>query len=301
LKRQAGGRGTPSSSSDAAGRGDGRNPLFIDFARIAVELKPDVVVVENVPELLTTGYWSYVEQAKRLLSDAGYIVQLQVHNMAAFGVPQERFRALLLAMRADFEMPAGYLSRSEFRTVRHAIGELPAVSAGEICFVDPMHYTASHRPSTLATIRAVPKNGGSRPKDAGPDCLRRAAEKQGRSAYDDVYGRLYWDRPSITLTHYSRNPASGRYVHPDQDRGLSVREASLLQGFPRDFKFAGTFDERFRQIGNAVPPVFAAYLAGHILGEMLSEEPAEASTCITEPVASSFSRLIPSLKAQYSC
>ena len=79
--------------------------------------------------------------------------------------------------------------------------------------------------------------------------------------YEDVYGRLHWDRPAITITASARNPASGRFVHPEQDRGLSIREAALLQGFPGDYWFSGSLDERFRQIGVAVPPAFA-FLSG---------------------------------------
>jgi DNA (cytosine-5)-methyltransferase 1 len=90
-------------------------------------------------------------------------------------------------------------------------------------------------------------------------------------------------------------------VHPSQDRGLSVREAALLQGFPSDFTFAGSLDERFRQIGNAVPPRFAAFLGVHVLGELLAAggKGQDAQKGIEKPVGSSFSRLIPALKAGY--
>jgi DNA (cytosine-5)-methyltransferase 1 len=183
--------------------------------------------------------------------------------------------------------------------VRDAIGALPAINAGEVSPGDPIHRTAGHRPETLATIRAVPRDGGNRPVDVGPDSLRRIRERQGRGGYDDVYGRLRWDRPSITITAYSRNPASGRYVHPVQDRGLSIREAALLQGFPRSYQFTGTLDEAFRQIGNAVPPTFAACLAGHVLNELAKPlaEGAPEATGIQAPVGPSFARLIAGLKA----
>lgn len=116
--------------------------------------------------------------------------------------------------------------------------------------------------------------------------------------HDRVVVTEPWDRPAITITAYARNPASGRYVHPEQHRGLSVREAALLQSFPDDYQFAGSLDERFRQIGNAVPPAFAAHLASHVLRELHSEEPLESfDEGITKPVGPSFSRLIPALKA----
>lgn len=288
-----------SSHRNAAGQSDIRNTLFVDFAKIAVALRPDAVVVENVPELLTDRYWPILEEARGLLANAGYSTYLGVHNLAEFGVPQERFRALLLAMPRRFQPPAGFLARASFRTVRDAIGTLPSIQAGEASQTDPTHRTAAHRPETIATIQAVAHDGGNRPADVGPDSLRRIRERQGRGGYDDVYGRLRWDRPSITITAYSRNPASGRYVHPVQDRGLSIREAALLQGFPRTYEFAGSLDEAFRQIGNAVPPAFAACLAGHVLNELAKPPVAGApeATGIRAPVGSSFARLIAGLKS----
>lgn len=287
-----------SSHRNDEGAADPRNSLFVDFARIAARLLPSAVVVENVPELLTGRYWPFVVKARTILERAGYFVHVGVHNMAEFGVPQERFRALMLAMPTKFTAPAGFLKRDAFRTVRDAIGHLPPVRAGERHPLDPMHLSAGHKESTLATIRAVPPDGGSRPEDVGPECLRRAKAKNGRAAYEDVYGRLFWDRPAITITAYARNPASGRYVHPTQHRGLSIREAALLQSFPGEYAFSGTLDESFRQVGNAVPPAFAAFLAAHVVDQMTSpKSPGTFDAGITAPVGASFSRLIPSLKA----
>lgn len=290
-----------SSHRNDAGITDSRNSLFGDFARIAVRLRPDAIVVENVPELLSDRFWAFLADARARLESGGYHVHLAVHNMAEFGLSQERFRALLVAMPRPFRAPSGFLGRDEFQTVRHAIGALPPVAAGDRDLDDEMHYSAGHRSSTLETIRAVPKNGGSRPPHVGPECLRRAARRNGRAVYEDVYGRLSWDTPAITITAYARNPASGRYVHPEQDRGLTVREAALLQGFPRDYWFAGSLDQRFRQIGNAVPPKFAVYLAAYLLGELLAKPSGshEFDSGITQPIGPSFSRLIPALKAGY--
>jgi DNA (cytosine-5)-methyltransferase 1 len=289
-----------SSHRNAAGKGDLRNSLFVSFARIAASVRPDVVVMENVPELLTDHYWPLVEEARRVLAEAGYTLRLAIHDLAGFGVPQHRFRALLVAMRKPFELPTGFLARGELRTVRNAIAHLSVVQPGQPDPLDAMHVSAGHKKSTIETIEKVPVDGGSRPPEVGPECLRRAAAKQGRAAYEDVYGRLWWDRPAITITAYSRNPASGRYVHPEQHRGLTVREAALLQGFPSDYRFEGSFDSRFRQIGNAVPPAFAASLAAHI-ANVLNAGAASGSDSrahdIRRPVGPSFSRLIPAIKA----
>ena len=288
-----------SSHRNAAGLADPRNNLFSDFISIAARIRADAVVVENVPEILTARYWPLVKDARERLEALGYFVNISIHNMAEFGVPQERFRALLVAMRKPFSRLTGCVSRGEFKTVRDALGDLPEVSAGERSAEDDLHYSARHNPSTLAIIRAVPKNGGNRPAGIGPESLRRARERQGKAAFEDVYGRLWWDRPAITVTAYARNPASGRFIHPDQDRGLTIREAALLQGFPRDYRFAGTLDQRFRQIGNAVAPPFSAAVAAHILPALQGHEIAvgEWTPGITAPSGASFSRIIPSLKA----
>jgi DNA (cytosine-5)-methyltransferase 1 len=286
-----------SSHRNAAGENDIRNSLFVSFARIAAAVQPDVVICENVPEIFTDRHWPYVQMAKAVLSEAGYTVKLCVHDLASFGVPQQRFRAVILAMKKSFALPEGVIAREQYRTVRSAIGDLPQLQAGARDSVDPMHYTVKHKSSTVDTIKLVPKNGGKLPIGAGPQCLWRAAAKRGRAIYEDVYGRLWWDKPAITITAHARNPASGRYVHPSQDRGLSVREAALLQSFPRQYSFHGSLDASFRQIGNAVPPAFSASLAIHILSQLLSTNRVQTDEGITAPVGLSFSRLIPAIKA----
>lgn len=241
---------------------DARNDLIQTFARIAAFLRPEMVVLENVPELLAKKHWRKFNGFKQTMQDAGYHVTAHVHNLATFAVPQERFRALVIASKRPVGMPHAVLEPERFRTVRDAIGHLPPVTPGESCRDDPMHYCTRHRTSTIDTIRRVPRDGGRRPHGVGPPCLDRV------DGFRDVYGRMYWKRPANTITAYARNPASGRYVHPEQDRGLTIREAALLQGFPRRFVFEGSFDHKFVQIGNAVPPIFAAFLALHLLKEL---------------------------------
>ncbi|WP_316575985.1 DNA cytosine methyltransferase [Nocardia canadensis] len=301
-----------SSHRNSAGPNDPRNNLFIDFAHIAARMQPDYVIVENVPEILTERYWPVVQRAREILQEVGYYTHLTAHNMAEFGVPQERFRAVLTAARTPFHGPVPTRHRDKFSTVREAIADLPPIQAGSTDPQDTMHRTAGHRASTIETIRAVPRDGGSRLAGTGPKSLQTLAERQGKSGYEDVYGRLAWDKPAITITAYSRNPASGRYVHPEQDRGLSIREAACLQSFPRDYVFEGTLDQAFRQIGNAVPPVFAAHLAISVLAHHAqgTSQPAwlahadalgSVATGIKKPVGASFSRLIPALKAGTRC
>ena len=274
---------------------DARNSLIIAFSKIVEHILPDVIIMENVPEFLSERYWSYFSSARGNFERAGYIVKQNIYNAATFGVPQERFRSVIIGMKKDFLLPEEVLHKENFRTVRDAIGALPKVDAGVAAPNDPMHKSAAHKASTINVIKSVPHNGGSRPEGVGPACLDRI------KGFSDVYGRLYWDRPSITITHYARNPASGRYSHPEQDRGLTAREAALLQSFPNGFEFMGKSDDIYRQIGEAVPPFLSAAIATNVLIELISKEPVEeermaSPISIEKPVSSSYSSVIAGIK-----
>ena len=276
---------------------DVRNSLVMAFAKIVSSLNPDVILMENVPEFLSERYWRYFSAAKKSYEKQGYKVKAYIYNAAAFGVPQERFRTIVIGMKKEFLLPKGFLRASDYKTVRDAISHLPAVPAGIADKSDPMHKSAAHKESTLAIIRQVPHDGGNRPSGVGPECLEKT------KGFSDVYGRLYWDRPSITITHYARNPASGRYTHPEQDRGLTAREAALLQSFPNGFEFTGKADDIYRQIGEAVPPMLSTAIASHILIELISREPSSeeqvaSPKSIDYPVSSSYSSVIAGIKTK---
>lgn len=274
---------------------DIRNNLVNIFAEIVSYIQPIAFIMENVPEFLSNRYWNYFSAAKESFLKEGYIVKENIYNAASFGVPQERFRSIVIGMKKNFLLPEGYLEPSEYRTVREAIGGLNPVPAGVADPGDPMHKSAAHKKSTIEVLKQVPHDGGNRPAGVGPACLDRT------KGFSDTYGRLYWDRPSITITHYARNPASGRYTHPVQDRGLTAREAALLQSFPIGFEFIGKSDDIYRQIGEAVPPLFATGIASNILIEIISSEPTSkelenSPKSIEEPVSSSYSSVIAGIK-----
>lgn len=274
---------------------DIRNNLVCVFAEIVSRFQPAAFVMENVPEFLSNRYWKYFSAAKSHFLDDGYHVKENIYNAASFGVPQERFRSIVIGMKKDFLLPEGYLEPNEYKTVRETIGELNPVKAGAMDPNDPMHKSVAHKKGTIEILKQIPHDGGSRPEGVGPACLDRT------KGFSDTYGRLYWDRPSITITHYARNPASGRYTHPEQDRGLTAREAALLQSFPMGFEFAGNSDDIYRQIGEAVPPLFAAGIAVNMLIELISSEPsdeeiANSPESIEKPVSSSYSSVIAGIK-----
>lgn len=264
---------------------DERNTLIGAFTETAIKLQPDFIVMENVPEILGQKYWDHYDEARKILEEEGYTVKQTIYNSASFGVPQARFRAIIIASKMEFELPIPLLEEDQFTTVRDAIYDLPKVAAGEVSPNDKFHKSAKHKSTTIETISQVPKDGGNRPAGIGPKCLDKV------NGFSDVYGRLFWDKPSITLTQYSRNPASGRFIHPEQNRGLTIREAARIQSFPDSYDFQGSLDHCFKQIGESVPPLLSVAIASQIL-RAFSEETKSIDSCIksiTSPVRSSFS------------
>lgn len=239
---------------------DERNTLIGYFAEIAVTLSPTYVVMENVPEILTGKYKSHYEEAKSVFESHGYHVVQHIYNAAGFGVAQARNRAIIVATKdKKFLLPQELYEPCEYNTVRDAIGELPPIDPQHQHPVsDPYHRCSSHRQNTIDVISLVPKDGGSRPAGIGPACLDKV------KGFGDVYGRLSWDKPSVTITQYARNPASGRYCHPEQNRGLSIREVARLQSFPDGYIWEGSLGDKYKQIGEAVPPLLSLAIASQI-------------------------------------
>lgn len=252
---------------------DPRNRLVERTGDFVAELQPEFLVMENVKELLTGNQRHHFDNLRRRLeNDLGYSVRAELHDLADFGLPQRRKRALLLARR---EGPLAGLPRPSAKpmTVREAIGHLPPIQAGESHPADPMHVSPGNNSIVLDRIRATPKDGGSW-ADIMNDTQRTQEEKRRLlipamfrarpGSFPDVYGRLWWDRPAITITRECAHVGNGRYVHPEQDRLLSVREMALLQGFPEVYVFEGRLTARYNQIGDAVPPMFSSQVALHI-------------------------------------
>lgn len=248
---------------------DHRRSLFGIFSEIATRISPDAIFMENVPDMFSKKHWEYFSSGRSVLEGAGYHVRARILNFADYGLPQERFRAVMMAFKHRFPMPQPLYGSHQHRTVRDAIGHLAPLLPGEADPNDSMHIVSKHRPSTVEILRQVPLNGGNRPVGVGPACLDRTREKHG--GYTDVYGRLAWDKPAVTITARCRTPSCGRFAHPEQHRGLSVREAALLQGFPPNFVLEGPFDDKYKQIGNAVPPIVAMRLGEHMVRVLLNE------------------------------
>lgn len=276
---------------------DERNDLVDVFFEIAISLRPEFIVMENVPEVFDDRHWPATERTIERVEAAGYRVRAQIHNLADFGVPQARFRAIIIARRAGRAFNFPEKSHEVHRTVRDAIGGLPEIRSGHRCPSDEMHIAPKHTQRILELIASIPKDGGSRRNGdlkLLPNCHGTV------DGFRDVYGRLAWDKPSISITAKSSTPSCGRFLHPEQNRNISVREAALLQGFPKWFKFSGPLVQMYRQIGNAVSPIFSSAIAKKIAEEM--EQPTfvvrDTYKDIQFPQGRSFTSSIASRKRQ---
>jgi DNA (cytosine-5)-methyltransferase 1 len=245
-------------------RVDERNNLVSVFFSLALRLTPEFIVMENVPEIFDDKHWASTSATIAAVERRGYRVRARIHNLADFGVPQARFRALIIARRCGRAFNFPDVQETAHRTVRDAIAHLPEIRAGERSPSDPMHVAPAHTPRILELIDSVPRDGGSR-KEANLSLLPACHDSV--DGFRDVYGRLYWDKPAISITAKSSTPSCGRFLHPEQNRNISVREAALLQGFPSSFNFCGPMVQLYRQIGNAVSPKFA-----HAVAEKIAEE-----------------------------
>lgn len=261
------------SQKNAANHGhdDRRNSLVARSADFVEELLPRAFVMENVPQLLEGRNRHHFAILRSRLETLGYQVTAEVHDLVRFGLPQLRRRALILATR-DGLVPGLVPNPNEkVRTVRDAIGHLPAIRAGETDQNDPCHTCGTHNERSMARIRAIPRNGGSWADLLGTESehllIPSMLKPDRRSgSFPDVYGRLWWDEPARTITRECGHPGNGRYLHPEQDRQVSVREMALLQGFPEEYEFLGRLASKYNQIGDAVPPLISTKIACHLEG-----------------------------------
>ena len=230
-----------------------QNDLFLSITPFVEALQPDAVMLENVPRVIHDDRMSTIVDALRCLE---YDVAYDIYDAQCYGVPQRRKRMVLTATKGGFPTPPPPTNRR--RTVRNAIGHLHTPGTGN----DPMHdYRVQHSKDVIELIKLVPKNGGSR-LDA-PDNAHQLDCHRNTDGFKDVYGRISWDTQAPTITGGCINPSKGRFVHPDQDRAITLREAAKLQGFPADYKFdlsKGRYAVA-QMIGNAFPPKFAEHHA----------------------------------------
>ncbi len=240
--------------------------LLREFARLVRELRPELVTMENVPDLARKRpFRDFLET----LRDLGYHVDSRSVYCPPLGIPQHRRRLVLVASKlGPVKVPTGSLPPEEYRTVRDAIAKLPKLAAGERDPRDRLHKARSVNTTNLRRLRASRPGGTWRdwPEDLRAECHRK---KTGAS-YQSVYARMRWNEPAPTITTQAYNFGTGRFGHPDQDRSITLREAAVLQTFPRDYRFVKPRERVFlapvgRLIGNAVPPRLAFFIGKELV------------------------------------
>jgi DNA-cytosine methyltransferase len=263
---------------------DPRNDLFRYFLDFALLMRPKAILIENVPQMVTSHRGATVAEIKRTLGRVGYNVSWQVLNASHYGVPQARRRAFVVATRADvrpFEWPSATHSPDPglllmpLITVREAIADLPDPTHRDLGRRAISHYkwTDSGYALSMRSEVATPMNHVIR--IPGERVLARLREMkpgmisadlplhlQTKSAYYNSYGRLSWEQPAKTITKSCNYLGSGCFGHPVEDRGITMREAARLQSFEDDFDFLSKSEPHVaKMVGSAVPPLLASALA----------------------------------------
>ena len=249
---------------------DNRKILLLTFAEVVKECPPDFILVENVPGLNNGSGKEIYKEFKNILKKCGFSNRAaDLLDAKHFGVPQTRKRFILLASKeGSISLPTPITDPSQFVTVKKCIGEYPEIADGEESENCLNHKTRELRSHHKRIVEAVPKDGGSRGDITDTSILLKCHQDRP-DAHRDVFGRMAWDQPAPTLTSRCSDVYSGRFIHPEQNRGISLREAAALQTFRDDYEFFGTSITGIaRQIGNAVPVKLAEHLGESILNSL---------------------------------
>lgn len=233
---------------------DDRARLILQAGRFAKILQPRLIFFENVPGLASPRHNRILKRLATELGEDYVLGQPERIDAADYGVPQRRVRCILLASRKTLPptLPEPTTPPHERVTVRKTIERLRSLRSGESDPKDHLHAARNHQDIALKRLAAVPKDGGSR--SSLPRKLELACHVQvGSAKFSDVYGRMKWDDVAPTLTTGCTDITRGRFAHPRDNRAITLREAALLQTFPRRYLFSGSAGEIQTQIGNAVP------------------------------------------------
>ena len=242
--------------------------LLVQFSRIIEETEPDIISMENVSRLVDFNSGEIFNDFINRLERKKYKVSWEIVYCPDYGVPQSRKRLVLIASKKKkIQLIPPTHKPNKYPSVKDFIGKLPPIVAGEQNQHDPLHRAAGLSKENMKRIR-VAKPGGSW-KDWDEELIADCHKKSTGKSYGSVYGRMSWDNLAPTVTTQCYGFGNGRFGHPEQDRALSIREAALLQTFPKAYKFISEKDEWHtttlgRQIGNAVPVKLARAIAKSI-------------------------------------
>ena len=291
--------GPPCQAYSSVGRGrlnikelrtkakDPRASLFEQYCRVLYEMNPRMFVFENVTGLLSMEAGNLFPHICQTFRDLGYVVCHKVLNAADYGVPQMRERVVIVGAKVSghiFEFPAP--TCKTHLTVKDAIGDLPFIKSGESSenyASDPQndyqrlmregveenglwlvnHNAPKHNADLIAFMEMLPDGGTPEDLPCLPDWFKKIKR------FGNTYCRLWWEKPSTTVTRNFGTPSSSRCIHPKVARGLTTREGARLQSFPDRWMFCGSRSTKNLQVGNAVPPLLSKALAGAVLSHLL--------------------------------
>ncbi len=269
--------GPPCQSYSTLGKRqmDDRANLFLQYKRVLKILNPRAFVFENVVGILSMDKGRLFKTIQEEFRELGYELKHQVLNAVDYGVPQQRERVILVGFRGEnryeFPLPTHGEGLKPHVTLRQAIGDLPVIKSGQtdnryagapdnefLRFVrraegELTEHSAPNNGAHLIKIMETLQDGQS--KNDLPEDIRP------KSGYGNTYAKLWWDRPSTTITRNFACPSSSRCIHPRDSRAMSIREGARLQSFPDDYKFYGSDGMKRLEIGNAVPPLLSMAIA----------------------------------------
>lgn len=280
--------GPPCQSYSTVGKRqmDDRANLFLQYKRVLCILKPKAFVFENVVGILSMDKGRLFDRVQREFEEIGYSLKNKVLDAVNYGVPQHRERVILVGFKGNnpFEYPEPTHGEGlrPYVALKDAFADLPSLRCGE----KATEYTGKPDSDFLRFVRgaeesltehAAPQNGehlirlmqaldDGQSKDDLPEELRP------KSGYPNTYAKLWWDRPSTTITRNFACPSSSRCIHPRDSRAMSIREGARLQGFPDNYCFYGSASKKRLEIGNAVPPLLSRAIAKQMLTAMQSFE-----------------------------
>lgn len=277
--------GPPCQSYSTVGKRqlDDRANLFLEYKRILEIVQPEAFVFENVVGILSMDKGNLFKRVQSVFEELGYSLKYKVLDAVNYGVPQHRERVILVGFKGknDFEYPEEthgdhVPGKKQWVTYGEALNDLPSLKSGQgnnIYVSDPTNdfqRFVRKDGSTDATEHNAPKNGEhlikimealkeGQSKDDLPEEIRP------KSGYGNTYAKLWWDKPSTTITRNFACPSSSRCIHPRDSRAMSIREGARLQSFPDDYIFYGSDSMKRLEIGNAVPPLLSVAIAKQML------------------------------------
>lgn len=266
---------------------DPRNYLFKEFLRFVETMRPKVVVIENVPEILVKEDGAFGREIIARLAGYGYETQAAVLRAADYGVPQRRRRAVFLAslvgsiplpLPTHAEVPDqdSLFPLEPYVTIWEAIGDLAGLQEGDGGAVVryPREPFTPYQKERRGENEEVTDHFAWHMSDVQRERLSYLGEGDGceklpphlapKSGYGSAYRRMSRNIPALTITTWMYHPGSGMFFHPTDARTITLREGARLQSFDDSTVFVGGKTARCRQVGNAVPPLLARAIADSI-------------------------------------